>query len=105
MLFIGVIIGPIIETAINQAGIIMLIKETTDKMSYLLGIPTFIFALMHIFGGIPLFLATIPIGFLLDVAFNNYYDESLPKAFLLTFSIHALHNLISMTGYIISKNI
>lgn len=91
---IGMII-PFLETFTQWAPIVFLKKFTHNYISIVL-ITGIIFALLHLSHGIFYAILILPSGIALSWSFYCKYKKSLGEAFLTTFAIHSILNMISI---------
>ena len=98
IIFLGVIIAPIIETAIFQALPIYLIqrfiKWKTNIMAVL--ISSFLFSLAHLEYSVWYSFIVIPLGVLLSQAYIVFQVRT-ESSFWMTCSVHACRNLFALT--------
>ena len=96
--FLGVIISPIIETAIFQALPIYLIQRFVKWKTNILAvlISSFLFSLAHLEYSVWYSLMVIPLGVLLSQAYIVFQKRS-ESSFWMTCSIHACRNLLALT--------
>lgn len=94
LMAIGIII-PFFETFTQWMPIVFLKKITRNYLSIVL-ITGIIFALLHLSYGIFYSILILPSGLALSWSFYCKYKKSLGEAFLTTFAIHSILNMISI---------
>jgi membrane protease YdiL (CAAX protease family) len=98
IIFLGVIIAPIIETAIFQALPIYLIQRFIKWKTNILAvlISSFLFSLAHLEYSVWYSFMVIPLGVFLSQAYIVFQGRS-ESSFWMTCSIHACRNLLAIT--------
>lgn len=87
------LLAPWLETILNQVLPIELLLLITKKRWLIIAISSVLFSLLH--GDLVSFVAVLPVGIVLAGVYLLKRTISFKKAFLLTTTIHLLHNLIS----------
>jgi|GEM_PF-2782434 len=95
IIILSTILGPFLETFTQWIPIVFLKKITTNYIHIIL-ITGLIFAALHLSYGVLYALVVFPSGLALSWSFYIKYKKSLSEAFLTTFTIHSIHNMISI---------
>lgn len=90
-----VIFGPLIETLLNQKLIITLLRPRIKSWSIV--VSGFVFALLHL--NVNYFIYFFIFGVLLATFYYYFKYYTKKRAFLITFSFHALWNLFILLIY------
>ncbi len=90
-------LAPILETLIGQWVPILMVRQLTSRDWPALVVTTFLFAGLHFVSwDAMIFVATIPVGFVLAWSFLVWQRRSLAYAIGVTAAIHACHNAIAL---------
>ncbi len=90
-------VAPLLETIIGQWAPIFMIRQLTPREWPALAVTTLLFAGLHFMSwGAMIFVATIPVGFVLAWSFLVWQRRSLAHAISVTTAIHACHNAIAL---------
>ncbi len=90
-------VAPILETVIGQWLPLFLVRQWTSRPYLALTASTFFFAGLHFISwNVMIFVATLPVGFVLAWSFFVWQRQSIAHALGITMGIHALHNAIAL---------
>lgn len=95
LIIFAVLIGPFLETFTQWIPIVFMKKFSTNYVLIIL-VTAMIFASLHLSYGILYALVVLPSGLTLSWSFYCKYKKSLGEAFLTTFAIHSILNMISI---------
>lgn len=90
-------VAPILETLLGQWAPIFMMRQLTSREWPVLAVTTLLFASLHFVSwDAMIFVATIPVGFVLAWSFLVWQRRSLAHAIGVTTAIHACHNAIAL---------
>jgi hypothetical protein len=89
-----VVVGPYLETSYGQWLPLIAARIAKRRPVYQLTWAAVWFAILHITEGIPTFLQTFGVGWVLASSFMFCRDEGWLKAYRVTSTAHAVHNLV-----------
>ena len=94
IIFLG-FVAPFLETFVQWIPI-SIMKKITNNYLIIVLFTSIIFASLHISYSIFYAIIMLPLGIILSCSFYCKYKNSLWEAFLATFTIHSVHNFISI---------
>ncbi len=90
-------VAPFLETLLGQWVPLTVIRQWTPHPQPALAAATLFFAGLHLFSwDVMIFVATIPVGFVLAWSFLVWQRQSFAHAIGVTAAIHAFHNAIAL---------
>lgn len=90
-------VAPILETVIGQWLPLFMVRQWTPRPHLALAASAFFFAGLHFISwNVMIFVATLPVGFVLAWSFFVWQRQSIVHAFGITIAIHALHNAVAL---------
>ena len=104
-LFAGLVIAPLLETAVGQWLPIFITGLFTNRVLPLVTASAIIFSLMHISWGLGAFLAIFPVSVFFAWCFLVGREQSYWKAYWTTSLAHSIHNAVAMGLFILCQSL